>query len=145
MTGAPSRAAKHPTRGFSRGVKRYDSSLKLSNANEASVSRRTLLLVHAEAKQAGSMRLEPGFGALRISRQVPDRSPERGGMVHMQEMRCFMRREIIEDETGRHDQAPGKAECARRGARPPPARRIPQGDLARSRCQLFRLGRQRRL
>lgn len=59
------------------------------------------------------MRLEPSFGALRISRQSPNRGPERGGMVHMQEMRCFMRREIIEDETRRHDQAPGKAECGR--------------------------------
>ena len=59
------------------------------------------------------MRLEPGFRAFRIRRQAPDRGPERGGMVHMQEMRRFMRREIIEDETRRHDQAPGKAERAR--------------------------------
>ena len=49
------------------------------------------------------MRLEPRFRALGIGRQAPDRGPERGGMVHMQEMRCFMRREIIEDETRRHD------------------------------------------
>lgn len=78
------------------------------------------------------MRLEPGFRARRINRQAPDRGPERGGMVHMQKMGCFVRREIIEDETRRHDQAPGKAERARRGARSPPARRIPQGDLARA-------------
>src|SRR3984893_19327763 len=95
-----------------------------------------LSLVRHEAKEAGSMRLEPGFRALRISRQAPDRGPERGGMVHMQEMRCLMRREVIEDETRRHDQPPGKAERARRGARSPPARRIPQGDLGRSRSKL---------
>src|SRR3984893_12482822 len=96
-----------------------------------------LSLIRPEAKEAGSMPLEPGFRALRISRQAPDRGPERGRMVHMQEMCCFMRREIIEDETRRHDQAPGKAERARRGARSPPARRIPHGDLARSRSKLF--------
>src|ERR1700730_10448131 len=100
-----------------------------------------LSLVRPEAKEAGAMRLEPGFRALRIGRQAPDRDPERGRMVHMQEMRCFMRREIIEDETRRHDQAPGKAERARRGARPPPPRRIPQGDLAGSRSKLFRVSR----
>src|ERR1700730_17355448 len=96
-----------------------------------------LSLVRPEAKEAGSMRLEPGFRALRISRQASDRGPERGGMVHMQEMCCFMRREIIEDETRRHDQAPGKAERARRGTRSPPARSIPQDDLARNRSKLF--------
>lgn len=84
-----------------------------SNANEVSVSRQALRLLRPEAKEAGSMSLEPRFGALRINRQAADRGPERGGMVHMQEMRCFMRREIIEDETRRQDQAPGKAERAR--------------------------------
>src|ERR1700682_5895395 len=64
--------------GFSQGLKRYDRSLKPSNANEARVSRQALSLVRPEAKEAGSMRLEPGFGALRISRQPPDRCPERG-------------------------------------------------------------------
>ncbi len=55
------------------------------------------------------MRLEPGFRALRIRRQAPDRGPKFAGMVHVQEMRGFMRREVIEHETRRHDQPPGKA------------------------------------
>ena len=42
------------------------------------------------------MRLEPGFRAVDVGRQHVRQRPELGGMIHMTQMRAFVRREIVE-------------------------------------------------
>ena len=52
------------------------------------------------------MDIEPSLGAFVIRTKASNQPPEPGGMVHLNEMRHFVRREVIEDETGRQDEPP---------------------------------------
>src|SRR5271167_1408169 len=77
------------------------------------------------------MRLEPGFGAVRLRARAAQEAPEFRRMVEVDEMGDLVRREIVEHERRREDQAPGEAERAGRRARAPAAHRVAHRDSLR--------------
>src|SRR5579883_2145622 len=96
-------------------------------------------LERPEAQQACAMHLQPFFGAVDMVRELGNHAPEGRRMVHVDEMRHFVRGEIIEHVARRHDEAPGKIQGAGRGAGSPAARRTAQAHLARLDAELGRV------
>ena len=70
----------------------------------------------AEAMKAGAVMLQPFLRAVGFRKQAMRDFPEGGRMIHVDEMRDFMRGEIVEHERRREDQPPGKIERPRRRA-----------------------------
>src|SRR5687768_18388815 len=66
--------------------------------------------------QLGAMRLEPALGAARMRAMAENQAPEAAAMIHMLEMRHLVRRDIVEDEGRRQDEAPGIGQSSVRGA-----------------------------
>src|ERR1700722_9232256 len=64
-------------------------------------------------------------------------------MIHVDDMRHFMRGEIVEHERRRENQAPREIEPAGRGARPPAAHRVAQHHAARLDAELLGMPRHR--
>ena len=54
--------------------------------------------------QVGALGIQPGFGSLVIGEQPLHDTPEPCRMVHFDEMRHFMRGEIIEHMAGRQNE-----------------------------------------
>src|SRR5580704_7961780 len=57
------------------------------------------------AVQARAVRLEPGFGAVRLRARAAEEAPEFRRMIEVDEMGDLVRREIVEHERRREDQA----------------------------------------
>ena len=58
--------------------------------------------------QVVAVGIEPALGAFDVIADPIDHAPEPCGMVHLDQMRDFMRGEIIEHIGWREDQPPGK-------------------------------------
>src|SRR4249920_3586605 len=63
--------------------------------------------------------VEPALGALDVIADPVHHPPEPRRMVHLDEMRHFMRGEIVEHEGRRQDQPPGERQRSGGGARTP--------------------------
>ena len=61
---------------------------------------------HAVTMQVGAVRVEPGLGARDVRADALDHAPEPPRVVHLDEMRDLVRREIVEHEGRREDQPP---------------------------------------
>src|SRR5882762_8013767 len=86
-------------------------------------------ITNASFRQAGAMQVramgvEPGLGALGVGADPEDRAPEALRMIHLDEMRDLVRRQIVEHEGRRQDEAPGVGQHAGRRARAPAARLV---------------------
>ena len=68
-------------------------------------------LIRPEAQEPRAIRLEPGFGAFDMCRELGENFPECWRMVHVDEMRDLVRGEIIEHVARRHDEPPGEIEA----------------------------------
>ena len=95
--------------------------------------------------QARPMRLEPGLRPVRLGRGAADEAPEFRRVVHVNHMRRLVRREIVEHEGRRENEAPGEAEPPRRGAGAPAAHRVAHRDALRLDPDRSRVARDRRL
>ena len=56
--------------------------------------------------QIAAVDVEPYLGALMVGTEALNEPPEPCGMIHLRQMRDFMRRKVIEDEGRREDQPP---------------------------------------
>ena len=79
-------------------------------------------LGRAVAVQIGAVRIEPGLGPPDVRTKLVHQPPEFRRMVHLDEMRDLVRRQIVEHERRREDQAPGERQHAGGRARAPAAR-----------------------
>jgi len=77
------------------------------------------------------MRLEPAFRRPHIWAQIADLPPEGLRMIHVTQMRDFMRRKIIKDIGRSENQSPGEIQASLGRAGAPTACRIPQCDPCR--------------
>ena len=57
----------------------------------------------AIAMQIGAVHVEPDLGAMHGRTQALEQAPEAGGMIHFDQMRDFMRRQIVEHDPQRLD------------------------------------------
>ena len=85
--------------------------VELTSAPRAAVHRNAPVgsrtgLQQAIAVQIGAMHVEPGLGARHIRANAIDQPPEPRRVIHLDEMRHFMRGEIIQHERRRQDQPP---------------------------------------
>ena len=72
--------------------------------------------------------VEPALGALPVRADACDHAPERARVVHLDQVRDFVRRQVVEHMRRREDQSPRIGEYARRGARAPAAGLIADRD-----------------
>jgi hypothetical protein len=56
--------------------------------------------------QFTAMDVEPYLGSFVIRAKALDQAPKPRGMIHLDEVRDFVRREIVEHETRRQDEPP---------------------------------------
>src|ERR1700730_726315 len=70
------------------------------------------------------MRLEPGFGAVRLRTGAVKQVPVPRRMIEVDEMGDLVRRQIVEHEGRGEDKTPGEAEPAAGGAGAPAAHRV---------------------
>ena len=103
------------------------------------------IAARAEAVQTGAVDPQPRLGALGLGEEAARQFPERRRMVHVDDVRDFVRGEIVENIRRRENQPPGKIQPARRGARAPAARGVAQGDAARRDAEPLGVTRDRRL
>ena len=75
-----------------------------------SALRRLMPATLAEAVERSSVPLQPGLGVIRALTKLVDDPPEFRRMVHLLEMRHFMRSEIVQHVGRREDQPPGEVE-----------------------------------
>ena len=78
--------------------------------------------------QIAAMHVEPHLGALVVRAQPLHQPPEARRVIHLDEMRHFVRGEIIQHDAGRQDEPPGKRQHAGGRAGTPAARLIAHGD-----------------
>src|ERR1700724_3738975 len=82
------------------------------------------LVLYAVAMQVVAVGVEPGLGALDVTADPADHSPEPRRMIHFDEMGHLMAGEIIQHIRRREDQPPRERQRPRGGARAPAARLI---------------------
>ena len=58
------------------------------------------------AVQLGAMPFQPAAGVVHARHRLAHQGPETRTVVHFLEMRDFMRRDIIKDESGRQNETP---------------------------------------
>ena len=66
----------------------------------------TLAYVVTVAMQVGAVRVKPGLGAAHLGADAFNQAPEAARMIHIDEMRDFMSREIVEDKRRRQNESP---------------------------------------
>src|ERR1700694_3926975 len=84
----------------------------------------TRLVLDPVAMQIVAIGVEPGLGALDVTTDPADHSPEPRRMIHFDEMGHLMAGEIIQHIRRREDQPPRERQRPRGGARTPAARLI---------------------
>src|SRR4029077_4447382 len=89
--------------------------------------------------------IEPALGALDMAAGFCDHAPKPRRMVHLDQMRHFMRGEIVQYVRRRKDQPPGKRQRSGRGAGTPAARLIADRHPLDPNAELLRIGQRRLL
>src|SRR3981081_160188 len=78
-------------------------------------------ILYPVAMQVVAGGVEPGLGAFDMAANPVDHAPESRRMVHLDQMRHFMRGEIVQHEGWSEDQPPGERQRASGSARTPAA------------------------
>src|SRR5579884_690523 len=77
--------------------------------------------------QTAAVHVEPRFGALHVRTDAFDQCPESPRMIHFDEVRHFVRGQIVENEWRRQNEPPGIRQHAGARARAPATRLIADG------------------
>src|SRR5690606_15702088 len=81
--------------------------------------------------QRPAIALQPGLAAVGIGTKLPAQLPELRSVVHLLQVRHFVRHQIVDDLRWRHHDPPREGENALRSAGAPAARRILVADRLR--------------